>query len=192
MSGLTPRNLFLLLFVIWGVLEVGMGLLKRAKGVDTRVDDRGTVVLIFGSIGVGVAGGVLLQYLHLAPIPAPPGVLMVLGIGLLIVGIALRWASISELGRFFTMNVAVQSDHRIVRSGPYRWVRHPSYTGLLLAFLGFGFATADWVSLAAVWLPILAAVLYRIQVEERLLIESFGDEYRDYAGTTKRLVPGLF
>jgi protein-S-isoprenylcysteine O-methyltransferase Ste14 len=71
-------------------------------------------------------------------------------------------------------------------------LRHPSYAGLLLAFLGFGLATADWVSLAAVWLPVLAAVLYRIRVEERLLVESFGDEYRDYARATKRLVPGLF
>src|SRR5690348_17282812 len=76
--------------------------------------------------------------------------------GMMIAGMLFRWTAIRTLGRFFTVDVAVHEGHAVVDSGPYRLVRHPSYTGLLLAFAGLGLAFQNWISLLALLLPVLA------------------------------------
>src|SRR5204863_4702738 len=93
-------------------------------------------------------------------------------------GIFMRWYSIIHLGRFFTINVAIAADHKLVDTGPYRLLRHPSYTGALLAFIGFGMVLRNWVSLFLICLPIALAFRYRIKVEEEALIEALGHRYR--------------
>jgi protein-S-isoprenylcysteine O-methyltransferase len=107
-------------------------------------------------------------------------------------GILLRWYSIIHLGRFFTVDVAIAADHQLIDTGPYRFVRHPSYTGALLAFAGFGLAMRNWASLLMVSLPIFLAFLYRINVEERALALALGDRYRVYLKRTKRLIPFVY
>ncbi len=124
-----------------------------------------------------------------ALLPAP---FSALGSICFVAGIFLRWYSIIQLGRFFTIDVAIAADHQIVDSGPYRFVRHPSYAGALLAFVGFGLVMRNWVSLLALTAPIFLAFLYRINVEERALLEAFGDRYRAYTRRTKRLIPFLY
>lgn len=115
-----------------------------------------------------------------------------LGCTCLVLGIAIRLWAVATLRRQFTTVVAIVAQHRLVDSGPYRRVRHPAYLGLLLSLLGFGLASGNWVSLAvAVGLP-LAAILYRIRVEERALLRHFGPAYAEYASRTKRLVPGIY
>jgi protein-S-isoprenylcysteine O-methyltransferase Ste14 len=100
--------------------------------------------------------------------------------------------SIRTLGRFFRYEVVVQEGHRVVDTGPYRLVRHPSYTGSLLAFLGIGIALDNWLSVAAaLGLPLLG-FLRRIAVEEAALTSELGDAYRSYKERTRRLVPGIW
>lgn len=107
-------------------------------------------------------------------------------------GIAIRLAAVATLRRQFTTTVTILVQHRLVDSGPYRYVRHPAYLGLLLSLLGFGLCSGSWLSLAvAVGLP-LTAVLYRIRVEEQALLRHFGAAYAAYAGRTKRLLPGIY
>lgn len=107
-------------------------------------------------------------------------------------GIALRLWAIIALGRFFRGTVHIQQDHQVVRSGPYRWVRHPSYSGMLLGAA----ALAVWLGNPLSWLAamgcILAAILYRIRVEERVLGEALGERYLSYAAGTRRLIPGVW
>ena len=104
---------------------------------------------------------------------------------------ARTWA-ILTLGRLFKFVVVIQDGHRVVASGPYRLLRHPSYTGGLVAFLGAGIALDSWLSaLAIVFIPLLA-VLVRIHVEEAKLATALGPEYTRYASRTHRLVPGLW
>jgi len=114
------------------------------------------------------------------------------GVAIFIGGSILRWYSIIHLGRFFTVNVSIAADHQLVETGPYRLVRHPSYTGVLLAFLGFGMVRRNWLTVMLLILGIGLAFLYRIHVEERVLLEAFGERYRAYMERTKRLIPMLY
>lgn len=108
---------------------------------------------------------------------------------LLIVGIVIRWTAILSLGRFFTGVVTIQTDHVLVRRGPYRYVRHPAYTGTLMSHLGLGLAFASWVSIAMCTIPFGVAAVYRIRIEEDALRQAFGATYSNYAKDTWRLVP---
>ena len=95
------------------------------------------------------------------------------------------------LGKFFTVDVATHDDHSLVDTGPFRFVRHPSYTGLLLEFCGFGVSLGNGLSLLVVILPIVAALAYRMRVEEAALRRVLGAPYDAYCARTKRIIPGV-
>jgi protein-S-isoprenylcysteine O-methyltransferase Ste14 len=79
-----------------------------------------------------------------------------------------------------------------MKTGLYRWMRHPSYTGLILIFLAAGLHTHNWISFLIITIPTTAALLYRIHVEEIALREHFGEEYIAYSRETRRLIPGIY
>ena len=110
----------------------------------------------------------------------------------MLVALAIRWTAIFTLGKTFSSNVAIQDSQQITRTGLYRFVRHPSYLGLALVFLAIGLHSRNWISFAVVLLPTIAALLYRIHVEEAALGEAFGEEYAAYSKVTKRLLPGVY
>jgi protein-S-isoprenylcysteine O-methyltransferase Ste14 len=115
-------------------------------------------------------------------------ILFVVGLILLWTGLGLRWYSILALGTSFTTEVATRPGQRVMKSGPYRLIRHPSYTGGILTLLGIVVCCLNWLSLAAL-VPVLAGYAYRIQVEEEALADGLGDEYRQYMRRTRRLIP---
>ena len=94
----------------------------------------------------------------------------------------------ATLGRFFRYRIEVQADHQIVITGPYRYVRHPSYTGLALVLSGMAVATGDVLSLAVTAVLTAAGLAVRIRMEERQLTETLGDQYERFAAERKRLV----
>lgn len=104
-------------------------------------------------------------------------------------GLVLRWWSFLTLGEYFTVVVKTSENQPVVDSGPYRVLRHPSYTGLLLAFAGCGLMLGNWVSAAAAVVVISIALVYRLRIEERALIAELGDRYRDFATSRARLIP---
>jgi protein-S-isoprenylcysteine O-methyltransferase Ste14 len=111
-----------------------------------------------------------------------------LGIVLALAGIALRWYAVMALGRFFTTRVMTTKDQTVVQAGPYRFVRHPAYSGALMTVLGVLLSLTNWLSLLCFVLA-LPGFAYRIRVEERALTDALGEPYRDYMRRTKRLVP---
>ncbi len=114
------------------------------------------------------------------------------GIFLMLLGITLRWYSVAVLGKYFTFDVSIQSGQVLVEVGPYRYIRHPSYTGALLTLLGFGLALGNWAGLAAALSCMGFAYAYRIPVEEAALSSALGEVYKQYMRRTWRLVPFLF
>jgi protein-S-isoprenylcysteine O-methyltransferase len=114
------------------------------------------------------------------------------GVVLFAAGLILRWWAIITLGRFFTVDVTIEKDHELVERGPFKFVRHPSYTGVLLAFVGFALTLRNWGAILVILVPIFVAFGRRMRVEESALTEALGDQYRDYIRRTKRLVPGIY
>jgi protein-S-isoprenylcysteine O-methyltransferase Ste14 len=104
-------------------------------------------------------------------------------------GLLLRWWSFISLGRYFTVVVKTSADQPIVERGPYRVLRHPSYTGLLLALAGAGLMLGNWVSTAGAVGLTLVALIYRLRIEERALTAALGDRYREFAAARARLIP---
>ena len=178
--------------LIYMLSEVGLAYKKRAKAGETRDRDRGSLTLLWIVIVTSIT---LAFYIaHLLPsagMSAAP-VLHLLGIGLFAAGLAIRWLAIAHLGRFFTVNVAIATNHRVIETGPYRFVRHPSYTGALMAFLGLALCLDNWVSLAVMLIPVYLVFLRRMHVEEEALLQALGDQYRDYMRRTKRLIPAVY
>ncbi|MES2006342.1 MAG: isoprenylcysteine carboxylmethyltransferase family protein [Bacteroidota bacterium] len=118
--------------------------------------------------------------------------LTLLGAFFLVVGIGIRVWAIQTLGKHFTATVTLTDDHRLVKSGPYRWVRHPSYLGAFMAILGCPmFLNAYWAILIA-FLAMTIAYYLRIGVEEKMLSAYFGKQYEEYQKNTKRIIPFIW
>jgi protein-S-isoprenylcysteine O-methyltransferase Ste14 len=182
--------LLLLVVLVWGAMELSQysqGLEAR-KGA-TRVGKPSWRLATWACL---IAANVVLYLApHIVPAAAirPGAVAFTAGMVVLLAGVALRGWSFKTLGDYFTFTVMVSSDQPVVANGPYRVLRHPGYTGLLLACAGVGLTAANWASVAGMTLLPLAAILWRIHIEEGALLTTLGDRYRCYALQHKRLVP---
>jgi protein-S-isoprenylcysteine O-methyltransferase Ste14 len=115
-----------------------------------------------------------------------------LGLLFLVAGITIRWTAVYTLGKYFTGTVLIKTDHRLIRTGLYKHLRHPAYAGALLAHLGIGLSFSNWFTLGFSSIPFIVAALYRMRVEEAALADTFGSEYLNYAKTAKRVIPRLY
>ncbi len=171
--------------MVWALLELWRGLSRRPEATS---HDRGSLFVL----RLCAVGGALLAATA-AKVTAASFMFSALlfGVSLAAVwaGIALRWWSFRSLGRYFTFTVMTSPDQPVIMSGPYRWLRHPSYAGLLLIIAGIGFAFGNWLSLAVLVGALLAGIVYRIRVEESALEIALGSAYTTYASRRKRLIP---
>jgi protein-S-isoprenylcysteine O-methyltransferase len=182
-------RLFLLCFAGWGIFELALAFRTRG-GVAGR--DRSLVPLTLSVLaGVGL-GTIAAQWGDELALPGPGWWPVAVGLLVFAAGLALRAWAVHELGRFFKFTVVIQPDHQVVDSGPYRLIRHPSYTGLLMAELGLGIALGTWLSIPACMAPPLIGFSLRLTHEERVLTDELGESYRAYMRRTWRLVPGLW
>jgi protein-S-isoprenylcysteine O-methyltransferase Ste14 len=181
-----------LLFYGWFASEILVGVVTRTKRSGGKVQDRGSLLILWIVIATSITA---CQWISEATRPNMFGgahALKTAGVMVMLVALAIRWTAIFTLGKSFSSNVAIQDSQQITRTGLYRFVRHPSYLGLLLAFLAVGLHSRNWISFTVVLVPTIAALLYRIHVEEAALAEAFGEDYAAYSKTTKRLVPGVY
>ena len=177
--------------LIYGLSELYLAFTRRSRA-QVRSSDRRSLLILWAVIIVSIF--LAIQMIWLAPGAALPypREFYIFGFCLFIIGLILRWYSIGYLGRYFTVNVAVDADQEVVDSGPYRYIRHPSYTGALLAFVGLGFCLGNWLSILFLTVPIIGAFLWRMRIEENALLEGLGQDYRDYMRRTERLVPLVY
>lgn len=185
-------HLFSALIAVWAASEIWLGLRKRS-GDRSRQRDGGTLRLLLVTIYLCVGLGIWLSRQQPVPMPEPPRhALFLVGMAMMIAGMLFRWWSVRVLAEYFTVDVSIRPDHRIVRDGPYRWLRHPSYTGALATFYGFALCLGDIAALLVVIVPVTLVFLWRIRVEEGVLAQAFPDDYPAYARQTKRLLPGIW
>lgn len=182
------HSIVLLLVLCFPVSEVAIAVFKRGSSA-AAVDDRGSMRLLWMVIVPSVALAVAASDYRATGLPCSAAAREFVAATLLGGGLALRWIAILTLGRYFTANVAVQPGQSVISAGPYRHLRHPSYTGLLLAFLGLGVFFGNWLSLAALMVPITLAIVYRLRLEESVLVGALGQPYSAYCARTKRLIP---
>jgi protein-S-isoprenylcysteine O-methyltransferase len=183
------RAAFAVLFAVYWISETMIARRMRA-GQQDHTDDRGSLALLGLVLTVAWWASVALAWIPVGSFASPT--VFLAGLLVMATGQLLRWWSVATLGRLFTVNVAIRTDHHLVESGPYRYVRHPAYTAILLFHLGAGLCLGNVLSLTALVVPLAAALLRRIRVEEEVLMSGLGQSYREYARRTKRLVPGLY
>jgi len=116
----------------------------------------------------------------------------ILGLTVFIIGIIIRWVSIIQLNKEFTVDVAIIKNHHLNTEGIYKYLRHPSYLGLILICSGLSIAMNSVISFAVITIPILLALSYRIKTEENILISQFGKTYKDYMTKTFRIIPKIY
>jgi protein-S-isoprenylcysteine O-methyltransferase Ste14 len=172
----------------WALLELVLRVREAVRGKGGRTRDRGTRVLIALSLGAAIAAASIAT--SAAPSLRAPGAVRVLGIIVMWLGLATRVWAVAALGGAFRTTVEVDPDQVVVATGPYKWIRHPSYAGLLLIVAGLGLALGNWLSLAACLALPLPALAWRMHVEEAELSRVLGEPYRAYQTRTARLVPG--
>lgn len=178
--------------LFFGVSEAALSLLRRSGSETRQRDDRGSLRLIWRVILVGMTLAALCwNFLPQASVTMTP-TLQIIALAIFGGGLLLRWYSIYYLGRYFTVDVAVAADHKVIDTGPYRYLRHPSYTGVLLAFLGFSLYTGNLASLAVLMGAVLFVFMHRIRIEEQVLQSGLGQPYIDYMKRTWRLIPFVY
>lgn len=182
--------LFWAVFYVWVGAEIFLGWKLRSPA-GAVASDAGSKFVLIGSIYLGVAiGFALAGAVRSVAFTSGRQPLFYFGIALMLIGMALRWYSIRVLGRSFTFTVVTRPDQQVVDAGPYRWVRHPSYTGGLLTILGVLVCLTNPLAFLGL-VPPLAGYAYRIRVEESALVRGLGEPYESYMRRTKRLVPFL-
>lgn len=181
-------KLFVALTATWALSEIWLGW-NRRSGDRSRSRDSGTLrmllITVYLCLGIAVWLASRVEG-HFGAMRMP---LLWIGLLLMAAGMALRFWSIRVLADFFTVDVAIREGHELIRGGPYRLLRHPSYTGALMTFLGFGLALGNAWALLVLMVPVVAAFLWRIRIEEQVLAEAFPIQYPEYARQTKRLIP---
>jgi protein-S-isoprenylcysteine O-methyltransferase len=185
-------RLSLVLGLIYLISEALLTITRRSRSRTGTKQDRSTLRVLWMVIMASIAAGIYVAT-HWRAGALPHGHLFAItGMVLFIVGLLLRWWAIISLGRFFTVDVTIEKDHELVERGPFRLVRHPSYTGVLLAFVGFALTLRNWGAVLVILVPIFAAFIRRMNVEEEALSRALGSRYSEYMARTKRLIPLVY
>lgn len=179
-------NNLVILALLFGFSELILVFFKRSKKgkVKTR-KDRGSIIFLWSMITLGITAGFFLS-----------GQINQFWLGFgsvfIVSGLIIRWISILQLGKSFTVDVAITESAVLKTDGMYEWLRHPSYFGILLIVTGFAAVMNSVLSFIVLVIPVLLAIIYRIKTEEELLVAEFGSEYISYMSTTKKLIPYIY
>jgi|WetSurMetagenome_2_1015567.scaffolds.fasta_scaffold80502_2 protein-S-isoprenylcysteine O-methyltransferase Ste14 len=183
--------IFLVVWTGWFLSEILLNRLFRSKMTDSGKTDKNSLLLIWITIVVSMTLGVLCKMYLFCPVTGS-NLAGYAGLVAIVTGIMIRFIAIRTLGRFFTVDVAILKDHKLVNKGIYKYIRHPSYTGSLISFFGMGLSLNNWISLIVIFIPVLISFISRMNIEEKLLHEKLGSEYDEYLKRTKRLLPLVY
>lgn len=183
-------------FFLWLLLGIWLGSelwisLREWGEADTAQDRHTKKVFAFcaaAAISIGLLG------------PRPPAytiyhsraIMLFLGSATMLLGISLRVLSVLALGQYFRTTVMIQKGQTVIKTGPYKYIRHPSYLGTLITVFGFGLAVDNWFVTGAMLAVMFYGIAQRIAVEEEVMERGFGKAYIDYKRKTKKLIPKIY
>ena len=175
----------------FGISEAILLLKKRSKKNTVKMQkDKGSLIILYTIFTISMTAGFLLANFRTRS--SLYYIIVSTGLLIYILGLVIRWTSILQLKKAFTVDVAITQNHELKTDGMYKIIRHPSYLGLFLIFSGLSIGMNSLLSLLVITLPVFLAISYRINVEEKLLISEFSESYLRYKSETKRLIPGIY
>jgi len=186
-----PYALVFWVIYVWAFLpewKVVQGGREGVKDADSK--DSGSLKVILGGMWAALLIAYPLAFVKAWAFPQRWQLpLFVVGVLLIVLGSLLRRYCFRTLGEYFTGDVKARPDQPVITSGPYRLVRHPSYTAGMMMFIGIGLALGSWFSFALLTIATIATYSYRVAVEERVLLETIGEPYGKYMKERKRFIP---
>lgn len=186
------RYAFYVVLGMFGASEWSIRFRSQRHHGGTR-QDRGSIYVVVATSMLGVvAAFVIASDVRSASVGVAHWPLFVLGLVTVLLGIALRQWSVLALGTFFTVQVQVRGDQTVVDTGPYHWVRHPSYSAIIVSFAGIGVTLENWLSLVVLLVVPTIGLVVRIRVEERALLAALGEPYRAFSQSRARLIPKVW
>ncbi len=180
-------SFFTFLFCAWILIEFINSMWSRKNSQSTNKDKGSYRIVIVASYAALIIAFTIRSH----EIGIISGSLQYMGLILLTAGILFREWSIWVLGKYFTVRVQISENAKLVTEGPYKYIRHPAYTGGFLVFTGIPLAIGTWLGALVAIIVSIIAYQYRISIEEEALREAFGSEYEDYKKRTLKLLPGL-
>ena len=186
------RLIWLALCLLWISAEIWLLIKSRPDKLSLTHIEQNSRKRIWRSLLIGLGLAFWFKHLALAPIAIAYLPRQLLAMPLFAAGLGLRYNAIQQLGHLFTTHVTIHQEHRLITEGLYHWIRHPTYTGLLLALVAAGLAMGDFLALFALTVPAFWATTARIAIEEQMLENTFGKAYREYCNRSWKLLPWLF
>jgi protein-S-isoprenylcysteine O-methyltransferase Ste14 len=188
---MTLKLLWNIVYMGWIASEILLVVVTRTRSGTGETRDRGSLLVLWPTIFISIWCSFTYAARHPHTITSAHW-LFPFGLAVMVLGLVIRWTAILSLGRSFSVNVAIHATQTVKKTGLFRFVRHPSYTGMMITFVGLGLSTRNWIAFAILLLPVTAALLYRIHVEEAALLDAFGSDYAIYSLATSRLIPGIY
>ena len=185
------KHILEIVWICWLLSEILLARIFRSEKKVTKDFDKSSLTIIWLTIIISVTLGVLIKSNIKLPVVGSIW-FRYSGLFVIVTGMIIRFIAIKSLGKYFTVDVSIHNSHRLIKAGLYKYIRHPSYTGLLISFFGFGISLNNWLSLIIVFIPVLMAFMHRINIEERILRDQLGVDYIDYMNETKRLIPMIY
>lgn len=190
---MTPiRLIWLMLALLWVAAEIVLDGNKRFENSDISNSELRSRRLLWLTLALATGAALIFKTLAWMPIPMAYLPRQFVALLLFAAGLGLRYKAVKRLGRFFSTQVNIQNNHELITDGPYRHLRHPAYTGLLIALAAAGLAMGDGLALLLLTVPLFCALSYRIDIEEKMMTEKFGTAYRSYCESTRKLLPWLY
>lgn len=184
-------KILIYLSYLFGTSEFILTVIKRSKQKSVKMkNDKGSLIILWILIILGIVAGFnLADYRKWSSLNY---VIYTVGILVYLFGLIIRWISIFQLKKAFTVDVAISHEQDLKTDGLYSIVRHPSYLGNILIVSGLAIGMNSLLSFLVVTLPVFLAISYRIYVEEAILIKEFGEKYEEYRKTTRKILPYIY
>ncbi|MGS0747936.1 methyltransferase family protein [Halpernia sp. GG3] len=180
-----------IIIIVWALSEIFLLLKMRSGSSAESSKDKKSLSHLWIVIGFSIFFSIYIAkessfhfYSNLA--------FQIIGLAFLMLGVIFRLAVVYNLGKYFTVDVTIMKNHKLITDGFYKYIRHPSYTFSLLTFVGLALVLNNWISAIVLLIPVFSMFFYRIKIEEKVLKVQFGTAYTDYMKHTKKVLPFIY